>query len=71
LTAGEWIVGTGANHAIVATAHEGAAGKNILKRSSAINADFQHTAVKAGLQVEVIAELYLHRLGSFAQKNAC
>jgi len=70
LTAGEWIVGTDANHAIVATAYKGAARKNILKRSSAINADLQHTAVKAGLQVEVIAEGYLHRIGSFAQKNA-
>jgi hypothetical protein len=70
LTAGQWIVGTDANHAIVAAAYKGAACKNILKRRSAINADLQHSAVKAGLQVEVIAEGYLHRLGSFAEKNA-
>jgi hypothetical protein len=70
LTAGKWIVGTDANHAIVAAAYKGAARKNILKRSSAINADLQHTAIKASLQVEVIAEGYLHCLGSFAQENA-
>jgi hypothetical protein len=40
-----------------------------LKRTSAVSADLQHTAVKAVLQIQVIPEGYLYRLAAFDQKN--
>src|SRR5947207_13366792 len=63
------IAATIADRSIVTAADKAAECKNVLKRISTVRTELQHAAIKAVLQIEVVAEGHLHGLAAFDQEN--
>jgi len=54
---------------MVTAADKAAECKNVLKRISTVRTELQHAAIKAVLQIEVVAEGHLHGLAAFDHRK--
>ena len=64
----KWVTTARTNRAIVATGNKAAAGSNDVGKRAAADADLEHAAVKATLEVAVLAESHLRRGGDDRDK---